>query len=70
LSIESAVPVASQTLHGPGTIIAVGDEGFDVQCGIGSLRILEVKPEGKKNMNVRSFLAGRKISIGARFERQ
>ncbi len=33
--------------------------GFDVLCGIGSLKILEIKPHGGKLMDFKSFLNGR-----------
>lgn len=45
-----------------GMVISVTDDYFDVQCGIGILRVLKVKPEGRKEMDVRDFLSGTKIS--------
>jgi methionyl-tRNA formyltransferase len=46
---------------------AAGDE-LIVACGEGTaLQILEIQPEGRRNMTVREFLAGRVIAPGARF---
>lgn len=40
-----------------------------VCCGDGKcLDILEVQPEGKKRMDIKSFLAGNKVEIGAEFD--
>jgi methionyl-tRNA formyltransferase len=71
VSVEWADPCESQDgSREPGIITGVDEEGFNVQCGGGSLRILEVKPEGKKNMSAKAFLTGRKLTPGARFDRQ
>jgi methionyl-tRNA formyltransferase len=37
---------------------------FDVQCGKGHLRVLEVKPEGRTTMSVHDFLLGVKLTEG------
>lgn len=50
----------------PGTVLAVSADGIDVACGDGALRLLEVQPEGKRPMDVRSWLAGRDIAVGER----
>ena len=39
--------------------IGVVDENFNVLCGIGSLKILELKPHGGRLMDFKSFLNGR-----------
>jgi methionyl-tRNA formyltransferase len=52
----------------PGTIIAFGKDGIEVQCGNGRLLVTEVKPEGKKTMSASDFSRGRGLSVGTRFE--
>lgn len=51
----------------PGTVVAMGKNGFEVQCGNGRLLVSEVKPEGRKSMAARDFAGGRGIDIGMRF---
>lgn len=46
-----------------GTIINVSQDYFEVACGEGLLRILKVKPEGKKEMDVREYLRGTQITV-------
>jgi methionyl-tRNA formyltransferase len=48
----------------PGTIIAVGNDYFDVQCLQGRLRVLAVKPAGRKRMSVHDFLLGTRLREG------
>ncbi|MGD9199987.1 MAG: methionyl-tRNA formyltransferase [Chitinispirillia bacterium] len=61
VNIEWAIPITSSDTFKPGTVVNVGIEYFDIQCGKGCLRILEVKPEGKKRMSSRAFMNGTKI---------
>jgi methionyl-tRNA formyltransferase len=64
LGIECAEPVEKELPGETGTIVTVQDSFFDVRCSQGTLRILEVKPEGRKRMNVHDFLLGNKIREG------
>ncbi|MFP4012585.1 MAG: methionyl-tRNA formyltransferase [Chitinispirillaceae bacterium] len=65
LGIEWAVPVDEDCSPGnPGLVCRVNKDHFDVQCGKGLLRVLEVKPEGRKTMEVRAFLLGTKLDKG------
>ncbi len=50
----------------PGTVLSV-DEFIEVKAGEGSLFIERLKPEGKREMHVKEFLAGRNIAPGDRF---
>lgn len=50
-----------------GTILAVSGEGFDVRCGTDVLRVMVVKPEGKKSMSARDFANGRNLEKGMKF---
>lgn len=49
-----------------GSIAAVGKDSFAVLAEGGYLQILEVQLEGKKRMDVKSFLLGNKICVGLR----
>jgi methionyl-tRNA formyltransferase len=50
----------------PGEVLVAGPSGLLVQCGQGSLWLLEVQPEGKRAMTAQELLAGRAISVGSR----
>ncbi len=62
--IEWAVPVEGSSEMTCGTICTVSPEWFEVQCQNSRLRIMEVKPAGKKVMHVQAFLNGTKIEKG------
>lgn len=44
------------------------DENLNVTCGKDSLRILKLKPAGKKLMDFKAFVNGRAAGPGDRFE--
>ena len=67
IAVEWAVPIDGSSNARPGSILRAGNEGIDVQCGQGGLRITEIKPEGKNIMNAAAFAAGRNIVAGAMF---
>ncbi len=48
----------------PGMIVLLTKDSFVVSCGSDYLQILEVQLEGKKRMDVKSFLLGNKLEIG------
>lgn len=47
-----------------GSICEVGKNSFTVKCKEGTIEVLSVKPEGKKEMSVHDFLLGKKIEKG------
>lgn len=51
----------------PGTVIAADKDGIMVQTGDGALRITSLQLEGKKRMDVESFLRGCKMKKGESF---
>lgn len=61
LGIQWAQKLNGNTGNHAGTVISVTHDFFDVQCGVGILRVLKVKPEGRKEMDVRDFLSGTEI---------
>jgi len=50
----------------PGTVLEASRDRFIVAAGHGTLRLLEVKPEGRRAMSAREFLAGHRIEPGTR----
>jgi methionyl-tRNA formyltransferase len=46
----------------PGTVVSL--DPLTVACGLGTLEILLLKPEGKKAMTPQAYLAGRPTDIG------
>lgn len=48
----------------PGTILVAKKDQFIIQCGKGSIEILEIQPENSKKMAVQAFLAGNKMKEG------
>jgi methionyl-tRNA formyltransferase len=58
LGIDWAVVIDNSVYGSCGTIINVTDNFFDVYCSPGILRILRVKPEGRKVMDVHDYLLG------------
>ncbi|SEO88424.1 methionyl-tRNA formyltransferase [Aquisalimonas asiatica] len=61
----AALPAASDAL--PGTVVAAGRDGIDVACGEGCLRLLELQAPGARPMPVASFMNGRHLAVGTRF---
>ena len=49
----------------PGTVIEASRERWDVACGEGVLRLIDVQPEGRRAMHAREFLAGHPVAAGA-----
>lgn len=52
----------------PGTVRNVDEAGIVVQTRTGSIRLVEVQPEGKRPMGAADFARGYKVEIGTRFE--
>jgi methionyl-tRNA formyltransferase len=52
----------------PGTVLEASGERLVVAAGHGTVRILELRPEGRRTMTARDFLAGHPVAVGARME--
>jgi methionyl-tRNA formyltransferase len=52
----------------PGRVSGVADAGVIVECGVGHLTLVEVKPAGKGEMSAGAFARGRRVEIGSRFK--
>jgi methionyl-tRNA formyltransferase len=67
--VSSAVPGATGGRSEPGTIVVADANGIIATCGDGfPLQILQLQPEGSRVMSAREYLAGHRVSAGARFE--
>jgi methionyl-tRNA formyltransferase len=55
------------TAQPPGTILVAAHDQLIVATGSGTLRLVEIQPEGKRPMAVREFLAGHPVETGAVF---
>ena len=54
--------------HGaPGEVLSASDEGIQVACGEGSLRLTELQRAGGKRQSAAQFLQGRPLATGALF---
>ena len=51
---------------GPGTVLAVGAGGIEVQAGAGRLRVLRLQRPGRRPMSAAQFLNGRSLVPGQR----
>jgi methionyl-tRNA formyltransferase len=51
----------------PGTIVRAAGDDLVVAAGRGALRLTELRPEGKRAMSPREFMAGRHLKPGMRF---
>jgi len=54
----------------PGAILRISGHGIEVGTQKERIIITELQPEGKKRMDVKSFLAGHKLIIGNKFSKQ
>ena len=66
LLIAAAEPAPDAAPAGtlPGTILEAHGDRLVVAAGHGTLRLLTVKPEGKRAMAVREFMAGHHVPPG------
>ncbi len=68
LKILRSALVSEEEGGQPGTILAIGKEGFVVATGRGALRLLEVQPEGRRRMTAAEFARGTHLRIGEAFD--
>jgi methionyl-tRNA formyltransferase len=51
----------------PGRVTALDPEGILVACGQGTLEIQELQESGRKRVDARAFITGRRVALGDRF---
>lgn len=64
IGIETAFPIEDNSDKTAGTIVNIEKDAFYVSCRKSILKVVDVKPEGKKSMSAKDFLNGAKIKIG------
>ena len=65
VGLIDAMPVMPETDKAPGTILEISKDGsVNVATGKGVLKLLSVKPEGKKAMSAADFAHGRHLEPG------
>jgi methionyl-tRNA formyltransferase len=58
LKIWSAMALPHAIEHAPGTVLGASEQGLDVACGLGVLRVLEVQKPGGKRLPFAALLRG------------
>ncbi len=66
--IKTVIVAESGDFGAPGTVKEIAKDGVVVACGIGAIKILTLKPEGKGMMDAAAFARGRGIALGDRLE--
>lgn len=62
LIVEEAVAVAAASQAPPGTVVSL--EPLRVATGEGALELRALRPEGKRAMTAREFVAGHRLAVG------
>jgi methionyl-tRNA formyltransferase len=52
---------------GVGSVVAIDEQGIEVACGRGSVRLVEIQLEGKKRARATEVANGLRLEVGARF---
>ncbi|WP_456396074.1 methionyl-tRNA formyltransferase [Desulfurobacterium sp.] len=68
IKITKALPVKGQGK--PGVVVDIDKDGFYVGTGKDLLKVLRVKPEGRKEMNADDFVRGYRLKIGDKLGRK
>lgn len=69
VKLWAAAPAAATGRCGdPGEVLAIDGGAIVVACGEGVLRITELQPAGGRRMNAAAYVAGRRLTAGARFD--
>ena len=64
LKVISAEIVDREKAHSQAGEVLSIENGIEVACSVGSVRLLRVVPEGKSRMNASDFVRGRNIAVG------
>ena len=57
----------SNSKNKEGVILNITSNSIIVGCDIGSIEIIDVQPSSKKQMNVVSYIRGKRLELGATF---
>lgn len=61
--VETRVGKASDVIAAPGTVLSL-DGTVEVACGVGSVLLTRVLPEGKGRMSAADYIRGRRLAVG------
>jgi methionyl-tRNA formyltransferase len=64
---RAAVSALDAAGAAPGQVIALRSDGILVACGKGCVELQELQESGRRRADARSFIAGRRITVGDRF---
>lgn len=68
IKVLRAEVIAEESSALPGTIVKIDKEGIQVATSKGILKILKLKPQGKKEMDAWSFVCGHRVKVGEKFK--
>jgi methionyl-tRNA formyltransferase len=57
----------NKTTGSPGQVLAISEEGIDIACGSGVIRIFEMQKAGSKTMSAKQFKQSNGITAGQQF---
>lgn len=64
LKVISSKITDRRTVHANvGTVLSL-DDGIEIACGVGSISLTRILPEGKSRMAAADFIRGRSVSVG------
>jgi methionyl-tRNA formyltransferase len=64
LKIKEVELVESETSSSSGKISVIDGNSAVIECSIGKLKLLKVQPQSKNEMDIGSYLRGKRLSIG------
>jgi len=67
IKIKQCLLNEKNTVNDEGKILSIDENSIIVGCNIGSIKILDVQPSSKKQMNVVSYIRGKRLEVGDDF---
>lgn len=67
IKIKECMINEKDSTNNSGEILAIEDNYIIVGCNIGSIKVVDVQPSSKKQMNVVSYIRGKRLTIGDDF---
>ena len=62
--VASRIAEKTTAVAPAGTVVSIDGGAVTVACGVGTIQITELIPEGKSRMNAAAFINGRNIQVG------
>ena len=67
LKIKECIINDKDSVNKIGQILVIEDDYIIVGCSVGSIKIIDVQPSSKKQMNVVSYIRGKRLTVGDDF---